>query len=79
MTAEPAHFTKTDDGAFMPTEFAKSHWGEDHLNGPAVVGLAARVLERDCGAPEFMPTRLTVDRFPADAAPAGQPTDAFRR
>jgi hypothetical protein len=41
MSTEPAHFTLTESGAFMPTPFAQSHWGDDHLNGPAVVGLAA--------------------------------------
>jgi hypothetical protein len=23
------------DGGFMPTPFARSHWGDDHLNCPA--------------------------------------------
>ena len=45
MATEPAHFTKTEDGGYMPTRFALSHWGDDHLNGPAVVGLSAQVLE----------------------------------
>lgn len=56
-----AHFTATDDGAFMPTEFAGSHWGDDHLNGPAVVGLSATALERSCQSDDFLPSRLTVD------------------
>jgi hypothetical protein len=60
-----AHFTPTDRDEFAPTEFAQSHWGEDHLNGPAVVGLAARSLESKCGSTDFMPTRLTVDLFRA--------------
>lgn len=64
MTADPAHFTVTD-GGFMPTRFAQSHWGEDHLNGPAVVGLVARGLESECGSTEFRPARLTVDLFRA--------------
>ncbi|MGE2833363.1 thioesterase family protein [Mycobacterium sp. SMC-4] len=55
-----AHFTLADDG-FQPTSYAQSHWGADHLNGPAVVGLAARALERECEDPDFPPTRLTVD------------------
>jgi hypothetical protein len=42
-----------------------SHWGDDHLNGPAVVGLAARTLELQYRSPDFMPTRLTVDLFRA--------------
>jgi acyl-CoA thioesterase len=65
MTVEPAHFTQTPSGEFAPTEFAQSHWGDDHLGGPAVVGLAARSLENDCGSPDFMPSRLTVDLFRA--------------
>jgi acyl-CoA thioesterase len=62
---DPAHFTLTEGGGFMPTRFSRSHWGDDHLNGPSVVGLAARALEHRCGSGEFMPTRLTVDLFRA--------------
>jgi hypothetical protein len=65
MSEEPAHFTLTEGGAFMPLPFAQSHWGDDHLNGPAVVGLAARALENHCGSPEFVPTRYTADLFRA--------------
>jgi acyl-CoA thioesterase len=65
MAKEPAHFTLTEGGGFMPTAFAQSHWGDDHLNGPAVVGLAARALENHCGSPDFVPTRLTADLFRA--------------
>lgn len=61
---QPAHFTAVD-GGFQPTRYAQSHWGDDHLNGPAVVGLAAREMERRHGADDFMPTRLTVDLFKA--------------
>lgn len=57
----PAHFTRAAGGEFVPTPFAGSHWGADHLNGPAVVGLAAQELESRCGSADFMPTRLTVD------------------
>ncbi|ORB30308.1 acyl-CoA thioesterase domain-containing protein [Mycolicibacterium parafortuitum] len=59
-----AHFTPDTDG-FLPTRYAQSHWGEDHLNGPAVVGLVARALETACGSPDFRPVRLTVDLFRA--------------
>lgn len=61
VTEEPAHFALSSRGEFLPTPFAQSHWGNDHLNGPAVVGLAARALELDSGSEDFMPTRLTVD------------------
>jgi Thioesterase-like superfamily len=64
MTERPAHFAPKD-GQFLPQQYANSHWGDDHLNGPAIVGLAARTLELEHGSPEFMPTRLTVDLFKA--------------
>jgi len=65
MAKDLAHFTLTEGGGFMPTQFAQSHWGDDHLNGPAVVGLVARALENHCGSPDFMPARLTTDLFRA--------------
>ena len=60
MIERPAHFNQVD-GAFLPNRYAHSHWGDDHLNGPAVVGLAARSLENQFGADDLQPTRLTVD------------------
>jgi hypothetical protein len=63
--SERAAYFIDADGGFLPTRFAQSHWGEDHLNGPAVVGLVARGLENACGSAEFQPTRLTVDLFRA--------------
>lgn len=65
MTERPAHFTQTAAGTFHPTANAQSHWGDDHLNGPAVVGLVARVLEQTYGHDDFLPARLTVDLFKA--------------
>lgn len=65
MTARPAHFTPVGEDSYLPTKYAQSHWGPDHLNGPALVGLAARTLEEKFGLPDFMPARLTVDLFKA--------------
>lgn len=65
MTVRPAHFTPIDADRVQPTRFAQSLWGEDHLNGPAVVGLTAYALEAAFGLPEFLPARLTVDLFKA--------------
>ena len=65
MASRPAHFTTQGDGIFAPTEFSRSRWGENMLNGPAVVGLAACSLERQYSDPEFLPARLTVDLFKA--------------
>ncbi|CAN5537638.1 thioesterase family protein [soil metagenome] len=61
----PAHFAQIDEDRYQPGPFAESHWGEDHLNGPAVVGLAGYALEKTYGLPEFVPARLTVDLFKA--------------
>ncbi|MBU9765078.1 thioesterase family protein [Mycobacterium sp. TNTM28] len=65
MTEVVAHFVQSEQDRFAPTRFAQSHWGEDHLNGPALVGLAAQALESAFGLPEFLPARLTVDLFRA--------------
>lgn len=65
MSASRFHFTQTEHDTFMPGSCAQSHWGADHLNGPALVGLAARALETSFGDPEFLPSRLTVDLFKA--------------
>jgi hypothetical protein len=65
MATPPTFFTLSDDGAFLPSEFALSRWGDDMLNGPAIVGLAARALEHQYGSTGFLPARLTVDLFKA--------------
>ena len=65
MSARPFHFTQTEHDTFVPSAYAQSHWGADHLNGPALVGLAARALETSFGDKEFLPSRLTVDLFKA--------------
>ena len=65
MGSRPAHFTAEADGTFTPTEFARSRWGADMLNGPAVVALAAHTLEQQYSVPGFVPARLTVDLFKA--------------
>lgn len=65
MATRPAHFISDPDGIFHPTENARSRWGADMLNGPAVVGLAAFNLEQRFGLPGFLPARLTVDLFKA--------------
>lgn len=73
MSERPTHFTRLDEDRYQPTQWAQSHWGEDHLNGPAVVGLAAYALETLYGDEEFLPARLTVDLF---RAARGVPTTA---
>ena len=50
MTVRPAHFTQAGEDRYLPTRYAQSHWGADHLNGPALVGLPR--LEHRAG---FMP------------------------
>jgi acyl-CoA thioesterase len=63
MTASPAHFVRSEPDSYLPTVNARSRWGDDHLNGPALVGLAALTLEARFGLAEFVPARLTVDLF----------------
>jgi hypothetical protein len=65
MANRPAHFISDPDGMFHPTENARSRWGADMLNGPAVVSLAAWNLEQRYAVPGFLPSRLTVDLFKA--------------
>jgi hypothetical protein len=65
MTVRPAHFVQLSDDTFQPTTFAQSHWGADHLNGPALVGLVSAVLDERYGSEDFTPARLTVDLFKA--------------
>ncbi|MGY4712810.1 acyl-CoA thioesterase domain-containing protein [Mycolicibacterium sp. CBM1] len=65
MVTRAAHFVSDPDGVFHPTENARGRWGEDMLNGPAVVSLAAWNLEQRYGAEGFLPARLTVDLFKA--------------
>jgi Acyl-CoA thioesterase C-terminal domain len=65
MTSRPAYFAQLNQDRYQPTDYAQSHWGDDHLNGPAVVGLAAISLETAFGVPGFLPSRLTVDLFKA--------------
>lgn len=60
-----AYFLLDDTGLFHPTEAALSRWGNDSLNGPALVGLGARSLERDFGSDGFLSARLTADLFRA--------------
>jgi hypothetical protein len=65
MDSRRANFTQTDTDLFVPTghEDVQSRWADDHLQGGAVIGLAARALESHFGLPDFMPARLTVDLF----------------
>ena len=65
MSLLSAHFAQIDEDRYQPGPFAQSHWGEDHLNGPAVVGLAGYALESSYGLSDFLPARLTVDLFKA--------------
>ena len=60
-----APWVRGDDGSFQPTEYARSGWSDDMVNGPALVGLAALSLESDHGADGFLPARFTADLFRA--------------
>ncbi|MFE3075318.1 acyl-CoA thioesterase domain-containing protein [Nocardia tengchongensis] len=57
-----AFFTRGDQG-FQPLPFAASQWAPNSINGSALAGLAAHVLESDQGRPEFRVARFTMDIF----------------
>jgi len=64
MVSDPSYFTLDADGVtLIPTTWARSAWGPNSLNGPAVCAAAAHALERDYADPEFVPSRLTIDLF----------------
>ena len=73
-----AYFTASG-GGYEPTPYARSHWGDDHLNGPAMVGLAALALENECAADGFQPARLTVDLLRAARTAHDRPEHARPR
>ena len=63
MTQAP--WNRGDDGSFHPTEYARSGWSDDMVNGPALVGLAALNLELEYRVDGFVPARFTADLFRA--------------
>ncbi|OJZ76348.1 thioesterase [Mycobacterium paraffinicum] len=65
MDSERAIFTQTDADRFVPINRVetRSRWSDDHLQGGAIIGLAAVALESRFGLPDFTPARLTVDLF----------------
>ncbi len=67
MTADDitaAFFERTDEG-LAPRAHARSPWSEDMLHGRLLGGLAAAALEREHGADDLQPARLTIDLFKA--------------
>ncbi len=65
MDSERAIFTQTEPDCFVPINHddIRSRWSDDHLQGGAIIGLAAVALESRFGLPDFTPVRLTVDLF----------------
>jgi hypothetical protein len=65
MNSERAIFTQTEADRFVPIKHVdiRSRWADDHLQGGAIIGLAALALESRFGLPDFAPARLTVDLF----------------
>lgn len=61
-----AFFDRTGT-TLQPTPDARAPWSADMLHGRLLAGLAAAAIERDHGAAEFVPTRLTVDLYRSSA------------
>ncbi|WOC14044.1 acyl-CoA thioesterase domain-containing protein [Gordonia sp. MP11Mi] len=57
-----AYFERGDEG-FLPLSFSQSQWSPESINGSALAGLTAHVLESDCGAPGYQAAKLTLDIF----------------
>lgn len=62
---ERATFTRSGTDRYVPTTHidVRSRWAADHLQGGAIIGLAAVALESRFGSDDFTPARLTVDLF----------------
>ena len=61
---ETGYFEQGDGaGWFAPRPPARSPWGPDMLHGRLLGGLAADAIEREHGADDLVPSRLTVDLF----------------
>jgi hypothetical protein len=77
--SRPAYFVSDGEGTFRPTPAAAGYWGDGVLSGPAVAGLTAWAMEDDFGAPEFMPSRFTIDLLkPASSRPTRVQTRLIR-
>ena len=78
-TPSPAYFVAEGDHTFRPTPAAAGYWGDGVLSGPAVAGLSAWAIERAHGAPEFMPSRFTIELLkPAGTRPTRVETRLIR-
>lgn len=60
MSQKPAIFERTARG-FMPTEIARSPWNDFSINGAAIGGLLAALVEEPMAGGEKHVARLTVD------------------
>lgn len=68
------------DGEIQPLPFSQSQWSPDALNGSAMAGLTAHILETECGAPEFRAAKFTLDIFRQAAyAPLHTATTTVRK
>lgn len=58
-----AIFIPQPDGSFLPTDHARSAWGDALVHGGPPAGLLARAIEREFLEPGWHLARLTVDLF----------------
>ena len=72
-------FSHGVSGRLDPTPMALSLWGPDSLNGPAVCGAAAYVVERDHMRDGWLPARFTIELFKgARRVPTAIDTEVLR-
>ncbi|MGC5258905.1 acyl-CoA thioesterase domain-containing protein [Gordonia sp. DT218] len=56
-------YFECDGDVYRPLPFSQSQWSPEALNGSAIAGLTAHVLERDCSATHFRVAKFTLDIF----------------
>lgn len=56
-------FFRLENGRFQPTPAGRGPWDPNSLHGRLIIGLLGAEIERQYGAPAFVPARLTVDMY----------------
>ena len=61
MSNEP--FFTRDGALFQPTPMSRGPWSPTSLHGRVMAGLLAQQIEQQCGEPDMLPVRFTIDMY----------------